>query len=97
MPKTRNHKSFITMCNDEYAPKYANDPIKLARRTVLVGTINPEAMVPFWIRTAVRAALPGAGGDDCAGGYCRQAVRNSLRKPGSGSQTTLPIGGACPD
>jgi len=35
-------KSFITMCNDEYVPKYANDPIKLARRTVLVGTINPE-------------------------------------------------------
>jgi hypothetical protein len=35
-------KSFITMCNDEYVPKYANDPIKLARRTILVGTINPE-------------------------------------------------------
>jgi len=35
-------KSFITMCNDEYVPKYANDPVKLARRTVLVGTINPE-------------------------------------------------------
>jgi hypothetical protein len=35
-------KSFITMCNDEYIPKYANDPVKLARRTILVGTINPE-------------------------------------------------------
>jgi hypothetical protein len=35
-------KSFITMCNDEYVPKYANDPVKLARRTILVGTINPE-------------------------------------------------------
>jgi predicted P-loop ATPase len=35
-------KSFITMCNDEYVPKYANDPIKRARRTILVGTINPE-------------------------------------------------------
>ena len=27
---------------DEYVPKYANDPVKLARRTILVGTINPE-------------------------------------------------------
>jgi putative DNA primase/helicase len=35
-------KSFITMANDEYVPKYANDPVKLARRTVLVGTINPQ-------------------------------------------------------
>jgi hypothetical protein len=35
-------KSFITMCNDDYVPKYANDPVKLARRTILVGTINPE-------------------------------------------------------
>jgi predicted P-loop ATPase len=35
-------KGFITMCNDEYVPKYANDPTKLARRTILVGTINPE-------------------------------------------------------
>ena len=35
-------KSFVTMCNDEYVPKYANDPVKLARRTILVGTINPE-------------------------------------------------------
>ena len=36
-------KSFVTMCNDEYVPKYANDPVKLARRTILVGTINPTA------------------------------------------------------
>jgi len=35
-------KSFITMCNDEYVQKYANDPVKLARRTILMGTINPE-------------------------------------------------------
>jgi predicted P-loop ATPase len=35
-------KSFITMCNDEFIPKYANDPVKLARHTILVGTINPE-------------------------------------------------------
>jgi hypothetical protein len=35
-------KSFITMANDEYVPKYANDPVKLARRTILIGTINPE-------------------------------------------------------
>jgi predicted P-loop ATPase len=35
-------KSFVTMCNDEFVPKYANDPVKLARRTILVGTINPE-------------------------------------------------------
>jgi hypothetical protein len=35
-------KSFVTMCNDEYVPKYANDPVKMARRSILVGTINPE-------------------------------------------------------
>ena len=35
-------RSFVTMCNDEYVPKYANDPVKLARRTILAGTINPE-------------------------------------------------------
>src|SRR5262245_2439052 len=35
-------KSFITMANDEYVPKYANDPVKQARRAILVGTLNPE-------------------------------------------------------
>ena len=42
VPKRVRVKSFVTMCNDEYVPKYANDPVKLARRTILVGTINPE-------------------------------------------------------
>ena len=40
-------KSFITMANDEYVPKYANDPIKHARRTILVGTLNPEGDKTF--------------------------------------------------
>ena len=40
-------KSFITMANDEYVPKYANDPIKQARRTILVGTLNPEGDKTF--------------------------------------------------
>jgi predicted P-loop ATPase len=44
MSKTEENrlKSFITMANDEYVPKYANDPISHARRTILVGTLNPE-------------------------------------------------------
>ena len=40
-------KSFITMCNDEFIPKYANDPVKQARRTILVGTLNPEGDKTF--------------------------------------------------
>jgi putative DNA primase/helicase len=40
-------KAFITMVNDEYVPKYANDPIKHARRTILVGTLNPEGDKTF--------------------------------------------------
>ena len=40
-------KSFITMANDAYVPKYANDPIKQARRTILVGTLNPEGDKTF--------------------------------------------------
>jgi hypothetical protein len=49
MSKTEENrlKSFITMCNDEYVPKYANDPIKHARRTILVGTLNPEGDKAF--------------------------------------------------
>jgi hypothetical protein len=35
-------KSFITMNNDDYVPKYRNDPITKARRAILVGTCNPE-------------------------------------------------------
>ena len=44
MGKTEENrlKSFITMANDAYVPKYENDPIKQARRTILVGTVNPE-------------------------------------------------------
>jgi putative DNA primase/helicase len=44
MGKTEENrlKSFITIANDGYVPKYANDPIKQARRTILVGTLNPE-------------------------------------------------------
>jgi predicted P-loop ATPase len=40
-------KSFITMANDAYIPKYSNDPIKQARRTILVGTCNPEGDKTF--------------------------------------------------
>jgi hypothetical protein len=40
-------KAFITQANDEYVPKYANDPIKHARRTILVGTLNPEGDKTF--------------------------------------------------
>jgi predicted P-loop ATPase len=44
MGKTEENrlKSFITMANDSYVPKYANDPIRQARRTILFGTLNPE-------------------------------------------------------
>src|SRR5262249_39885818 len=49
MTKTEDHRlrAFITMANDEYVPKYANDPIKHARRTILVGTLNPEGDKTF--------------------------------------------------
>ena len=49
MSKTEENrlKSFITMANDEYVPKYANDPTKQARRTILVGTLNPEGDKTF--------------------------------------------------
>jgi predicted P-loop ATPase len=49
MSKTEENrlKSFITMCNDDYVPKYANDPVKQARRTILVGTLNPEGDKTF--------------------------------------------------
>jgi hypothetical protein len=49
MSKTEENrlKSFITMANDEYVPKYANDPISQARRTILVGTMNPEGDKTF--------------------------------------------------
>jgi hypothetical protein len=49
MSKTEENrlKSFITMANDEFVPKYSNDPIKLARRTILVGTMNPEGDKTF--------------------------------------------------
>ena len=40
-------KSFITMANDGFIPKYANDPVKLARRAILVGTLNPEGDKTF--------------------------------------------------
>jgi putative DNA primase/helicase len=40
-------KSFISMANDEYVPKYSNDSVKQARRTVLVGTMNPEGDKTF--------------------------------------------------
>ena len=40
-------KAFITMANDEYVPKYSNDPIRSARRTILVGTCNPEGDKTF--------------------------------------------------
>jgi len=36
-------KSFITMETDDYIPKFANAPVSRRRRTVFVGTINPEA------------------------------------------------------
>src|SRR5262249_47722363 len=49
MSKTEENrlKSFITLANDEFVPKYSNDPVKLARRTVLFGTLNPEGDKTF--------------------------------------------------
>jgi putative DNA primase/helicase len=35
-------KSFITMESDDYIPKFANAPVSRRRRTIFVGTINPE-------------------------------------------------------
>jgi hypothetical protein len=35
-------KSFITMETDDYIPKFANAPVSRRRRTVFVGTVNPE-------------------------------------------------------
>ena len=35
-------KSFITMKRDDYIPKFANAPVSRLRRTVFVGTHNPE-------------------------------------------------------
>jgi predicted P-loop ATPase len=40
-------KSFITMNNDAYIPKYRNDPLTQARRAILVGTLNPEGDKTF--------------------------------------------------
>jgi predicted P-loop ATPase len=35
-------KSFITLQSDDYVPKFANAPVSRPRRTVFVGTVNPE-------------------------------------------------------
>ena len=35
-------KSFITMETDDYIPKFANGPVSRRRRTIFVGTKNPE-------------------------------------------------------
>lgn len=35
-------KSFITMESDDYIPKFANAPVSRRRRTVFIGTINPD-------------------------------------------------------
>jgi putative DNA primase/helicase len=39
---TARLKSFITMETDDYVPKFANAPVSRPRRTVFVGTVNPE-------------------------------------------------------
>lgn len=36
-------KSFITMREDTYIPKYANDPISIPRRAIFIGTTNEES------------------------------------------------------
>jgi predicted P-loop ATPase len=35
-------KSFITMESDDYVPKFSNLPVSRKRRTIFVGTVNPE-------------------------------------------------------
>jgi predicted P-loop ATPase len=39
---TARLKSFITMETDDYIPKFANTPVSRPRRTIFVGTVNPE-------------------------------------------------------
>jgi predicted P-loop ATPase len=35
-------KSFITMKKDDYVPKFANAPVSRLRRTIFIGTVNPD-------------------------------------------------------